>query len=66
MVEDEAYCMLGLFGVHMSLIYGEGRHALVRLQQELIKMTDDESVLAWNGKLENVDRLVLNVASLCL
>ena len=49
MVEDEAYCLLGLFGIHLSLIYGEGKNALVRLQQELLKTYNDESVLAWNG-----------------
>jgi len=33
--EDAAYCLLGIFDVHMPLIYGEGRKkALVRLQKE--------------------------------
>lgn len=35
-VEDEAYSLLGLFGVHMSLLYGEGQNAFRRLQEELI------------------------------
>lgn len=50
MIEDEAYCLLGLFGVHLSLIYGEGKNAIARLQQELLKTYNDESVLAWNGE----------------
>jgi hypothetical protein len=34
--EDEAYVLLGIFDVHMPLIYGEGRKkALVRLQKEI-------------------------------
>ncbi|KAI0198834.1 kinesin light chain 1 [Astrocystis sublimbata] len=34
--EDIAYCMLGLFNVHMSLIYGEGKdNAFRRLQEEV-------------------------------
>jgi hypothetical protein len=28
--EDIAYCLLGIFGVHMPLIYGEGSKAFIR------------------------------------
>ena len=47
-VEDEAYCLLGLFGVNMPLLYGEGRKAFLRLQEEIIKRSDDQSIFAWN------------------
>lgn len=34
--EDNAYCLLGIFGVFMSLIYGEGQaSAMKRLQREV-------------------------------
>lgn len=34
--EDGAYCLLGIFGIFMPLIYGEGKeHALKRLQREI-------------------------------
>lgn len=34
--EDEAYCLLGIFGIYMSLIYGEGKdNAIKRLQKEV-------------------------------
>jgi hypothetical protein len=34
--EDKAYCMLGIFGVFMPLIYGEGySHATTRLREEI-------------------------------
>lgn len=34
--EDKAYCLLGIFGVFLPLIYGEGEeHALQRLKQEI-------------------------------
>ena len=46
-VEDLAYCMLGLFDVNMPLLYGEGRKAFMRLQLEIIKKSDDESIFAW-------------------
>lgn len=29
--EDEAYCLLGLFGINMPLLYGEGNNAFFRL-----------------------------------
>ncbi|KAI0364803.1 HET-domain-containing protein, partial [Pilatotrama ljubarskyi] len=46
-VEDEAYCLMGLFGIHMPTIYGEGRKAFIRLQQEIIKTIPDQSVFLW-------------------
>jgi hypothetical protein len=34
--EDQAYCLLGIFDVHLSWIYGEGKeHAFRRLQMEI-------------------------------
>jgi len=45
--EDIAYCLLGLVGINMPLLYGEGDKAFIRLQQEIIRQTDDESVFAW-------------------
>lgn len=34
-VEDMAYCLLGIFGVNLPLIYGEGDQATVRLRDEI-------------------------------
>ncbi|KAF2654848.1 HET-domain-containing protein, partial [Lophiostoma macrostomum CBS 122681] len=46
--EDSAYCLLGLFGVNMPLIYGEGgTRAFIRLQEELIKSSADHTIFAW-------------------
>ena len=46
--EDMAYCMMGLFDVNMPLLYGEGGpKAFMRLQLEIIKQSDDESIFAW-------------------
>ncbi|KAL8934585.1 MAG: hypothetical protein Q9216_005834 [Gyalolechia sp. 2 TL-2023] len=45
--EDIAYSLLGLFDVYMPLIYGEGSNAFVRLQQEIVKVSNDESIFAW-------------------
>lgn len=46
--EDTAYCLMGLFNINMPLLYGEGgSRAFVRLQQEILKTTDDESLFDW-------------------
>ncbi|KAK8035488.1 hypothetical protein PG993_010483 [Apiospora rasikravindrae] len=45
--EDLAYSMIGIFGVSMPLIYGEGRaKAFRRLQEEIMKTSYDQSILA--------------------
>ncbi|KAM5544048.1 hypothetical protein V8D89_002234 [Ganoderma adspersum] len=33
--EDEAYCLMGLFGIYMPPLYGEGKNAFLRLQEEI-------------------------------
>ncbi|KAK1637510.1 heterokaryon incompatibility protein-domain-containing protein [Colletotrichum phormii] len=48
-LEDQAYCLLGLFGVNMPLLYGEGEKAFLRLQEEIIKISDDQSVFQFRG-----------------
>ncbi|KAG7294174.1 hypothetical protein NEMBOFW57_004244 [Staphylotrichum longicolle] len=45
--EDTAYCLLGIFGVNMPLLYGEGEKAFARLQEEIIKESNDMSLFAW-------------------
>ncbi|RYP18698.1 hypothetical protein DL767_009772 [Monosporascus sp. MG133] len=45
--EDIAYCLLGIFDVTMPMIYGEGDKAFGRLQEEIMKKTRDDSILAW-------------------
>ena len=46
-VEDMACCMLGLYGVNIPLLYGEGEKAFERLQFEIIRTSDDEPIFAW-------------------
>lgn len=46
--EDETYSLLGLFGISLPLIYGEGRRqAFDRLQRKLITIYNDDSIFAW-------------------
>ncbi|KAI0888157.1 HET-domain-containing protein [Annulohypoxylon maeteangense] len=47
-VEDIAYCLLGLFDVNMPLLYGEGTKAFTRLQEEIIKTSNDHTVFCWS------------------
>ncbi|KAJ2989305.1 hypothetical protein NUW58_g3539 [Xylaria curta] len=48
--EDETYSLLGLFGISLPLIYGEGRlRAFNRLQRELITVYNDDSIFAWKA-----------------
>jgi hypothetical protein len=46
-VEDIAYCLMGIFDINMPLLYGEGRKAFTRLQEEIIKRSADQSIFAW-------------------
>ncbi|KAG4443738.1 hypothetical protein IFR05_000827 [Cadophora sp. M221] len=49
--EDKAYCLMGLFGVNMPPLYGEGMGAFYRLQLEILKTTTDDSIFAWGDPL---------------
>ncbi|EIW61175.1 uncharacterized protein TRAVEDRAFT_116171, partial [Trametes versicolor FP-101664 SS1] len=46
-IEDQAYCLMGLFRVHMSPIYGEGTNAFLRLQEAIIRTIPDQTIFAW-------------------
>ncbi|GAW13229.1 hypothetical protein ANO14919_026090 [Xylariales sp. No.14919] len=46
-IEDKAYCLLGIFGIHMPLLYGEGLMAFRRLQEEIIKRSADLTIFFW-------------------
>lgn len=53
-VEDMAYCMLGMFDLNMPLLYGEGPKAFVRLQEELIKVSNEHTIFCWSWRSEVV------------
>ncbi|KAF9060473.1 heterokaryon incompatibility protein-domain-containing protein, partial [Rhodocollybia butyracea] len=48
-VEDRAYSLMGMFSVHMPPIYGEGEHAFIRLQEEIMRVSDDHTIFAWKA-----------------
>ncbi|EWG41092.1 hypothetical protein FVEG_15227 [Fusarium verticillioides 7600] len=45
--EDMAYCMLGIFSINMPLLYGEGKRAFFRLQEEIMKTSNDHTIFCW-------------------
>ncbi|KAJ4363280.1 hypothetical protein N0V95_001183 [Ascochyta clinopodiicola] len=48
--EDIAYSLLGIFDVNMPLLYGEGKlKAFRRLQEEIMKVSEDETLFAWES-----------------
>lgn len=52
-VEDMAYSLMGLFNVHLSIIYGEGWASFRRLQLEIMKSSSDRSILAFGFASSN-------------
>ncbi|RDX43447.1 HET-domain-containing protein [Lentinus brumalis] len=46
--EDEAYCLLGIFDIHMPPLYGEGRRAFQRLQEAIMQKSIDSTLFAWS------------------
>jgi Heterokaryon incompatibility protein (HET) len=49
--EDLAYALIGLFGVSMPILYGEGlEKAFRRLQLEIIQTNTDQSIFAWRAE----------------
>ncbi|KAF5515376.1 Vegetative incompatibility protein HET-E-1 [Colletotrichum siamense] len=49
-VEDIAYCLLGIFDIHMPMLYGEGERAFLRLQEEIIRQFNDMSIFLFSPK----------------
>ena len=58
--EDRAYSLLGLLGVNMPMLYGEGKQAFQRLQLEIIRTSNDQSIFAWDpeGKTPRIGSIL--------
>lgn len=49
--EDGAYSLIGIFGVSLSVIYGEGLdRAFRRLQDEIMKTSFDQTLFVWRSR----------------
>jgi hypothetical protein len=49
-IEDEAYCLYGLFNVHPPIAYGEGEKAFPRLVEAIAERYHTWDVFAWGGQ----------------
>jgi hypothetical protein len=57
--EDRAYCLLGLLDLNMPLLYGEGKRAFYRLQLELLKTSEDQTLFAWELPTASIEDMGL-------
>ncbi|KAJ5697495.1 hypothetical protein N7488_011179 [Penicillium malachiteum] len=57
-MEDQAYCLLGIFDVNMPLLYGEGAKAFIRLQEEIMRDSEDESLFAWETQGDGTNHAI--------
>lgn len=48
--EDRAYSLMGLFDIHMPMLYGEGDAEFRRLQEQIMRKNDDSSIFCTNGR----------------
>ncbi|KAI0432190.1 hypothetical protein F5Y09DRAFT_329777 [Xylaria sp. FL1042] len=46
--EDKAYCLFGILNIFMPILYGEASKAFMRLQGEIIKVSNDLSIFAFS------------------
>lgn len=54
-VEDIAYSLLGIFDVNIPLLYGEGKNSFARLQEEIVKGSNDHSIIAFRSLTPTLD-----------
>lgn len=48
-LEDRSYSLMGLFGLTMPILYGEGDRAFIRLQTEIIQRHEDTTIFCWTS-----------------
>ena len=49
-IEDAAYCLYGLFDVHLPIAYGEGEKAFPRFVEAIVARCPTWDVFAWAGQ----------------
>ncbi|KAK3291908.1 heterokaryon incompatibility protein-domain-containing protein [Chaetomium fimeti] len=60
-VEDIAYSLLGIFGVNMPLLYGEGENAFLRLQHTIAGQSSDQTLFAWRREHPDPDNRISGI-----
>lgn len=56
--EDRAYCLLGIFGVFMPLLYGEGDHAFKRLEKKIAAKSSPGKYISALNALSSAARIM--------
>lgn len=51
--EDIVYSLLGIFDIDMAMLYGEGLKAFIRLQEQILSESADDSIFLWNEPFSN-------------
>ncbi|CDO68485.1 hypothetical protein BN946_scf184499.g10 [Trametes cinnabarina] len=49
--EDRSYSLLGIFGVNIPIMYGEGSDAFYRLQEAILRDIPDQTIFAWGRRV---------------
>lgn len=49
-IEDRAYSLMGIFGINMPMLYGEGENAFRRVQEEIVRRYNDLSILLFQNE----------------
>ena len=52
--EDRAYSLFGIFDINLPTLYGEGKQAFQRLQEEILRRYPDTTLFAWGYDSEEV------------
>jgi hypothetical protein len=53
-IEDGVYSLMGLFRIHMIMLYGEGDNTFRRRQEEIMRTTLDDSIFAWRERERSI------------
>ncbi|KAF3041053.1 hypothetical protein E8E12_000282 [Didymella heteroderae] len=55
--EDLAYSLLGIFDINMTMQYGEGEKAFLRLQKQITQTNNDMSIFAWGFSAQSMENV---------
>ena len=61
--EDGAYCLFGIFGVHLPLIYGEGKERALRRLKREIESSEDTSMDGTTNRTRSQEKRLGNICS---
>jgi hypothetical protein len=64
--KDLTYSLMGVFNVNMPLLYGEGPKAFIRLQEEILKDSTDQSIFVWHHDHPIFDKNLKEVRQLAI